>query len=187
MARNPRDYPDTMLSPESGRPMVRGEKLVSFKLRGKTFQYRQPGWWCSLEDPNDSEGQLVDGDNLIAQMARRTATALVEGEQFTPLLIRAIRLLCKLSQSEAGELFGTGEKSFEKYESGQIRPSEPTKRLLRLAMLHPELFSKSDSKAKQSRAELDSRLVLRTIHRAHLDHLYAPLLQSRPITTSRSE
>src|SRR5580704_1140245 len=142
MAKNPRDYPDTMISPESGRPMVRGEKLVSFKIQERTFQYRQPGWWCSLEDPDDTDGQLVDDDNLIAEMARRTAEAMVKGEQFTPLLIRAIRLLCKLSQREAGELFGAGEKSFEKYESGQIKPSEPTKRLLRLAMIHPELFSK---------------------------------------------
>jgi hypothetical protein len=53
--------------------MVRGEKLVSFKVQGRTFRYRQPGWWCSLEDSEDTEGQLVDDDNLIAEMARRTA------------------------------------------------------------------------------------------------------------------
>jgi hypothetical protein len=43
MAKNPRNYPDTMPSPESERPMVRGEKLVSFKVGGKIFHYRQPG------------------------------------------------------------------------------------------------------------------------------------------------
>jgi HTH-type transcriptional regulator/antitoxin MqsA len=180
MAKNPRDYPDTMISPESGRPMVRGEKLVSFKIQERTFQYRQPGWWCSLEDPDDTDGQLVDDDNLIAEMARRTAEAMVKGEQFTPLLIR---LLCKLSQREAGELFGAGEKSFEKYESGQIKPSEPTKRLLRLAMIHPELFSKPRSKATKVPAEMNSQLVLRTIHKAHLDRLYAPLFQDQETTT----
>lgn len=175
MARNPREYPETMTSPESGRPMVRGEKMVSFKIHGKPFQYRQPGWWCSLEDPNDTEGQLVDDDNLIAEMARRTADAMVKGEQFTPLLIRAIRVLCKLSQREAGELFGTGEKSFEKYESGQIKPSEPTKRLLRLAMTHPEMFGTRKRKAMEEQVEMDSRLVLHTIHKAHLDRFYGPL------------
>jgi HTH-type transcriptional regulator / antitoxin MqsA len=179
VARNPREYPDTMTSPESGRPMVRGDKMVSFKIRGKTFQYRQPGWWCSLKDPKDTEGQLVDDDNLIAEMARRTAEAMVNGEQFTPLLIRAIRLLCKLSQREAGELFGTGEKSFEKYESGQIRPSEPTKRLLRLAMTNPKMFATRKRKAIEVPVEMDSQLVLYTIHAAHLDRFYAPLFQSQ--------
>ncbi len=179
MARNPREYPDTMTSPESGRPMVRGEKMVSFKIQGKPFQYRQPGWWCSLEDPNDTEGQLVDDDNMVAEMARRTADAMVKGEQFTPLLIRAIRLLCKLSQREAGELFGTGEKSFEKYESGQIKPSEPTKRLLRLAMTHPEMFGARKRKAMEEPVEMDSQLVRHTIHKAHLDRFYGPLFEDQ--------
>ena len=76
MTKNPRNYPDTMPSAESGRPMTRGEKLVSFKVEGRTFTYRQPGWWCSLTDPDDTEGQLVDEDNQIAEMARRTAKAL---------------------------------------------------------------------------------------------------------------
>jgi hypothetical protein len=57
-----------MISPESGRPMVRGEKLVSFETQGRSFQYRQPGWWCSLEDPGDTDGQLaqlpqLEGEN----------------------------------------------------------------------------------------------------------------------------
>jgi hypothetical protein len=39
MAKNPRNYPDMMPSPESGRRMTRGEKLVSFKIGGRTFTY----------------------------------------------------------------------------------------------------------------------------------------------------
>jgi hypothetical protein len=42
---------------------------VSFKVEGRNFTYRQPGWWCSLTDPDDMEGQLVDEDNQIADMA----------------------------------------------------------------------------------------------------------------------
>jgi len=76
MTKTPRNYPETMPSAESGRPMTRGEKLVSFKVEGRNFTYRQPGWWCSLTDPDDMEGQLVDEDNQIADMARRTAKAL---------------------------------------------------------------------------------------------------------------
>ena len=75
MAENPRRYPDKISSPESGRPMTRGEKLVSFKIEGRTCTYKQPGWWCSLTDPDDTEGQLVDSDNQIAEIARSTARA----------------------------------------------------------------------------------------------------------------
>lgn len=179
MSKNPRNYPATMASAESGRPMFRGEKLISLNVEGKIFHYRQPGWWCSLDDPNDLEGQLVDDDNLVAEMARRTAEAMVKGEAFTPLLIRAIRIHCKLSQREAGHVFGTGEKSFEKYESGQIRPSEPTKRLLWLAMVHPELFTKTERGALRSPAIPDLKAIRRTIREAQLERFYAPMFEQR--------
>jgi hypothetical protein len=73
LPNNLRNYPDTMPSAESGRPMTRGEKLVTFESEGRAFTYSQPGWWCSLSDPNDMEGQLVDDDNQVAEMARRAA------------------------------------------------------------------------------------------------------------------
>ena len=73
MAANPRNYPAVMISAESGRPMVRGEKLITLHHEGQAVEYRQPGWWCSLDDPNDLEGQLVDEDNLVAERIRRTA------------------------------------------------------------------------------------------------------------------
>jgi HTH-type transcriptional regulator / antitoxin MqsA len=180
MPKNPRNYPNTLVSPESGRKMRRGEKLLSVEVDGRVFQYYQPGWWCSLKDPNDVEGQLVDADNKIADMARRTAQALAEGEKFTPLLIRAIRMRCGLSQREAGLVFGTGAKSFEKYESGQIRPSDPTKRLLRLALEHRELFAKTKSGSlRVSSAAPDNDLIERTIREANLDRLYGPMFRQR--------
>ena len=177
MAKTPRDYPETMPSPESGRPMVRGEKLVTLAVDGKTFEYCQPGWWCSLDDPEDHDGQLVDDDNLVAEMARRTAEALARGELFPPVLIRAIRLRCGLSQRGAGELFGTGGKSFEKYEAGQIPPSKPTQRLLRLAMERPDLFAKPAQGTVKMPAASDIRLIQDTIKAARLDRIYAPLFR----------
>ena len=69
------------------------------------------------------EGQLVDEDSQIAEMARRTAKVLAKGERvFVPVVVRAIRQRCGLTQREAGLLFGTGEKSFEKDESGGFSP-----------------------------------------------------------------
>jgi HTH-type transcriptional regulator/antitoxin MqsA len=164
-----------MASPESGRPMTRGEKPVTFKVAGKSFTYLQPGWWCSLTDPDDMDGQLVDEDNQIAEMARRTARALAGGEKvFVPIVIRAIRVRCGLTQREAGLVFGTGEKSFEKYESGEIRPSAPTKRLLRLAWERPELFASPGDRLGETKAD-DTTFVREALRAAHIERLYEPL------------
>lgn len=176
MGKNPRNYPDTLPSAESGRPMTRGEKLVSFKIAGKAYTYLQPGWWCSLTDPDDMEGQLVDDDNQIADMARRTAKVLAHGEKvFVPVVIRAIRQRCGLTQREAGLLFGTGEKSFEKYESGEIQPSAPTKRLLKLAMEKPELFELPEDRRIDALSKDDRVFVHEALRAAHIDRLYEPL------------
>lgn len=178
--RTPRSYPETIPSAESGRPMRRGEKLLKMTVDGIDFEYRQPGWWCSLDDPEDLEGQLVDEDNLVADMAERTAKALAAGAEFPPALIRAIRLNCGLSQRDAGEVFGTGEKAFGKYEAGEIEPSNPTKRLLRLAMQHPELFRKPKRGALRLPEPTDAALIRKTLSQARMDRIYGPLLKDRP-------
>lgn len=176
MAKNPRNYPDVILSAESGRPMTRGVKSVTIKIEDKTFNYNQPGWWCSLTDIDDMEGQLVDEDNQIAEMARRTAKALARGESiFVPVVIRAIRQNLGLSQREAGRVFGTGEKSFEKYESGEIGPSEPTKRLLKLAMERPDLFRKRERGDFGMPSQSDVVLVRDTLRAADVDRIYERL------------
>ncbi len=180
MTRNPRNYPDTMISAEAGRPMTRGEKLKTIKIDGKRFSYMQPGWWCSLTDPDDMEGQLVDEDNKIADMALRTAKALAGGETlFVPVVIRAIRESLGLTQREAGLLFGAGEKSFEKYESGEIMPSGPTKQLLALAIDHPHLFRKlaDDKLAIPTRREAE--LVRKALVAGHVDNIYQPMFETR--------
>jgi HTH-type transcriptional regulator / antitoxin MqsA len=158
--------------------MTRGEKLVPFKIDGKTYTYLQPGWWCSLTDPDDMEGQLVDEDNQIAEMARRTARVLAKGEKvFVPVVIRAIRQRCGLNQREAGLLFGTGEKSFEKYESGEIQPSAPTKRLLRLALERPELFQRPVGGQIAGFPDEGGAFVQEALRAAHIERLYAPLFE----------
>jgi HTH-type transcriptional regulator/antitoxin MqsA len=158
--------------------MQRGEKEVTFTVDGKKFTYRQPGWWCSLTDPKDMEGQLMDEDNQVAEMARRTAKALARGERvFVPIVIRAIRQRLGLTQREAGNIFGTGDKSFEKYESGEIRPSEPTKRLLKLAMTQPEIFSMPQRGCFAVPSPDDVALVRETLKRAAVDGIYEQLFE----------
>ena len=147
---------------------------------GKRFSYMQPGWWCSLTDPDDMEGQLVDEDNQIAEMAERTAKALAKGQTiFVPVVIRAIREACGLTQREAGRIFNTGEKSFEKYESGEIRPSKPTERLLTLAMQKPELFRKPAPDQFPFPSADDAGLIRQTLQAAAMDRIYEPLFRDR--------
>ena len=90
--------------------------------------------------------------------------------------IRAIRQRCGLTQREAGLVFGTGEKSFEKYESGEIQPSAPTKRLLKLAMERPELFKLPDDRRIEASSSLaDSAFIHAALSAAHVERLYEPL------------
>jgi hypothetical protein len=63
---NPRGYPDVIISAESGRPLRRGVKIITVG----TFSYWQPGWWASLDDPADMEGQLIDEDNIAGEAWR---------------------------------------------------------------------------------------------------------------------
>jgi len=176
---NPRGYPDMMISAESGRPMKRGLKRLTIVVDGRAFSYNQPGWWCDLNDPNDREGQLVDEDNQVAKMARLTAEAIGRGEVFTPALIRAMRLRLQLKQEEAGRVFGVGPNAFDKYERGEITPSEPTKRLFKLALERPDLFKKPKKGQVPLPKAPDVALIQKTLREARLDRLYAPLYRGK--------
>ena len=66
---------------------------------------------------------MVDEDNEVRAAARREAPAKAKHSILTPLVIRAIREACGLSQRDAALVFGGGPKAFEKYEAGEVAPS----------------------------------------------------------------
>lgn len=39
--------------------------MITVQANGQLVTFGQPGWWCSLDDPDDLEGQLVDEDNVF--------------------------------------------------------------------------------------------------------------------------
>jgi hypothetical protein len=88
---NPRGYPDVIRSAESGRPPRRGVKTLTIDVDGHSFTYGQPGWWAIFDDPADTEGQLIDEDNVIRAAARREAWAPAKNVVISPLIIRAVR------------------------------------------------------------------------------------------------
>ena len=59
----------------------------------------------------------------------------------TPEEIKAIRVSLGLTQVEAGELLGGGPRAFTKYESGTVKPSASTIRLLQLLEADPSMIS----------------------------------------------
>jgi putative zinc finger/helix-turn-helix YgiT family protein len=171
---NPRDYPDVIESAESGRPLRRGVKVVTITVDGKPFTYGQPGWWASLEDPDDKEGQLIDEDNVVRAAARREARARAKHTILSPLEIKAIRELCDLSQQEAARSFGGGPKAFEKYESGEVAPSSAMVRLLLLAARRPDLFRKAPDNIE------DTQIIRRIVQKSSIAPIYQQIYSSQP-------
>ncbi len=174
---NPRDYPDEMRSAETGRLMLRGVKMLTIKVDGYTFEYGQPGWWVSLLDPDDNDGQLTDEDNLVRAAARREARASARHPLLTPLVIKAIREACALSQQDAAKVFGGGAKAFEKYESGEVSPSSSMTRLLLLAAKRPDLFQKGMSMPMISEADAD--VIRETVRKSSVDRIYERIYNSQ--------
>jgi putative zinc finger/helix-turn-helix YgiT family protein len=171
---NPRDYPDVIESAESGRPLRRGVKALTITVDGEAFTYGQPGWWASLDDPDDKEGQLADEDNLVRAAARREARARAKNTSLSPLEIKAVRELCGLSQQEAARAFGGGPKAFEKYESGEVTPSSAMVRLLLLAARRPELFQKAPDPATET------KIILKTVQKTSVAPIYQQIYSSQP-------
>jgi putative zinc finger/helix-turn-helix YgiT family protein len=171
---NPRDYPDVIESAESGRPLRRGVKALTISVDGEPFTYGQPGWWASLDDPDDKEGQLADEDNVVRAAARREARARAKNTTLSPLEIKAVRELCGLSQKEAARAFGGGSKAFEKYESGEVAPSSAMVRLLLLAARRPELFQKTPDPAKET------KIILQTVQKTSVAPIYRQIYSSQP-------
>jgi HTH-type transcriptional regulator / antitoxin MqsA len=175
---NPREYPDVIQSAESGRPLYRGVKMLTITVDGQPFTYGQSGWWASLDDPADTEGQLTDEDNVIRAAARREARAMAKHAVLTPLVIRAIREACGLSQKDAARVFGGGPKAFEKYETGEVVPSSAMTRLLVLAAKRPELFQKGSGVPLISKA--DAAMIRDTVRKSSVDNIYERIYNSRP-------
>jgi HTH-type transcriptional regulator/antitoxin MqsA len=175
---NPRDYPDVIQSAETGRPLRRGVKMLTINVDGQPFTYGQPGWWASIDDPADNEGQLTDEDNVIRTAARREARAKAKHTALTPLVIRAIREACGLSQQEAARVFGGGPKAFEKYEAGEVAPSSSMTRLLLLAAKRPKLFKTGTGMSLIS--EADAALIRETVRKSSVDRIYERIYNSHP-------
>jgi len=129
-------------------PLCGKGKLVSevreepYTYRGRTTYFPLCGDFCD----HCGEGifNAVQTDFYLTSAERFREQ--VDSEPLMPSEIRRIRKKLKLTQKEAGEVFGGGIRAFSQYERGETRPLKSTDTLLRLLDRHPELLAEITGK-----------------------------------------
>lgn len=109
-------------------------KKQIFTYKGKSIELEQPGLWCDSCD----EG-ILDGEDIArTEKAFEDFKSKIDG-LLLPEEIRHIRKdILKLTQEEAGKLFGGGKNGFSRYERGEVRPIPAISTLLKMFERHPE-------------------------------------------------
>lgn len=123
-----------MIHPETGEVLRRGVRTVTVTYRGLRKAVRQPGWYPA----HGSDGVFVGTDMAAADKALSELKEKARLE--TARKVKAIRERLKLSQRKAGLILGGGPRSFQKYESGEVEPSEPMLNLLTVLDREPRLL-----------------------------------------------
>ena len=123
--------------PDCNAAMYRDVRTVTWTFRGAPLTYAQPAWWCGADPAHEF---ILNGQDMATTDALLAAHRLRALEPATPQEVRAIREQLALSKRGAGELLGAGANAFQKYEEGQVKPSQGMTILLRILQLHPELW-----------------------------------------------
>lgn len=133
------------LHPETGEALHRDVRPFTVAYKGRSKVVRQPGWY-----PDGEGDALFEGHDLeAAEMALAQLKSL--DRKATAKQVRAIRQRLKLSQRRAGIILGGGPRAFQKYESGEVVPSEPMRILLWLLERDPRLLKVLPERLKERR------------------------------------
>lgn len=124
---------DVMLSPENGKPMVRGIRPVEFSYKGLSVTVDMPGWYCEGSDEGVHEGKDLEISDAALKQLKIEADKLL-----APADVKRIRTKIGLTQQQAGAIIGGGPNAFQKYESGEVTVSKGISNLLRVLERHPE-------------------------------------------------
>ena len=127
--------PRYCLQCDDGTVLEHRAKDVFGNIDGVAYSVEKISGWhcpaCGEIEFDAGEGQRY---NAALEAARQKAVEL------RAHAVRAARKKLKLSQAEAGKLFGGGATAFSEYESGKTQPHKSTVLLLRLLDNHPELL-----------------------------------------------
>jgi len=119
--------------------LERGTELQTFRYKGKTLRYQQPGLWCTV----CGEGILTNGDMQATERLLADFRANLDG-YLTSAEVRRIRQKLGLTRKRAEEVFGGERQVFGRYESSAARPPRSIDTLLRLLDQHPELLHETE-------------------------------------------
>ncbi|WP_419809742.1 type II TA system antitoxin MqsA family protein [Sphingomonas sp.] len=120
----------TRIHPETGRQLRRDVRPMTISYAAYSRTLPVPGWY-----PEDAGDAVHDGDDLTDVDA---AIASMRAEYATDL--RRLRRSLKLSQQDAGRIFGGGKRAFQKYEAGAMAPSEAAVGLIELVRHDPSMI-----------------------------------------------
>ncbi|MCL2524076.1 MAG: type II toxin-antitoxin system MqsA family antitoxin [Betaproteobacteria bacterium] len=123
---------------DDGTLLQYGTRNVSGEVNGEPYAVENiTGWHCPVCDEVEfTASDEVSSSRLGAAMQEAARCAKERNAQ----ALRAVRKKLKLSQAEAGRLFGGGASAFSEYERGKTQPHKSTVLLLRLLDKHPELL-----------------------------------------------
>jgi HTH-type transcriptional regulator/antitoxin MqsA len=122
---------------DDGTVLERGVRDVTGDINGVPYFVNQvSGWHC----PVCGEIEFAQDDDSALRVSAAIDTASVKACEIRAQALRATRKKLKLSQAEAGRLFGGGASAFSEYERGKTQPHRSTVLLLRLLDRHPELL-----------------------------------------------
>ena len=114
----------------------------TYTYRGRTAIFPLPGDYCN----HCGEGIFTADQTDTYLTSAERFRAQVDSEPLAPLEIRRIRKKLKLTQKEAGDIFGGGIRAFSQYERGESRPLKSTDALLRLLDRYPHLLAEVTGK-----------------------------------------
>jgi HTH-type transcriptional regulator/antitoxin MqsA len=129
--------PRYCLQCDDGTVLVHGPRDVTGDVDGVPYLVEQVrGWHC----PACGEVEFAQDDDSAMRCWNAIETASAKAREVRTRALRATRKKLKLTQAEAGRLFGGGASAFSEYERGKTQPHKSTVLLLRLLDRHPELL-----------------------------------------------
>jgi len=100
--------------------MHRDVRPLTLTYKGESITFDMPGWYC---DDLSEESIHTGADMKISDRMLNRLRSRVEGV-LGPEEIKRIRKKLRLSQEMAGLVVGGGPRAFQKYESGDLVPSQ---------------------------------------------------------------
>jgi HTH-type transcriptional regulator/antitoxin MqsA len=117
---------------------VREIKTITGDIDGEPYVVPDvAGWHC----PVCGEIEFAQEDDSAQRVSDAISAAGAKARARRAGELRANRKKLKLSQAEAGRLFGGGVSAFSEYERGKTQPHKSTVLLLALLGKHPELLA----------------------------------------------